>query len=718
MGFSRDRGRGRLRNLVSLIGSGGLAGLLVAALAFPVVAVGGVAARSGAEAFDGLPSDLRMLPLPQTTTVYASDGKTLLARFYDEHRRDVPITDVAVVMRQAMVAAEDARFYEHNGVDLKAVARAFVNNQRGGDLQGASTLTMQYVRQALAYAADTPAEVVAATEDTTERKLAEMRRAITLESTLTKEQILERYLNITPFGNGAYGIHAASQVYFGKPPAQLALGEAALLAAVPQAPGYYDLTDPQRLSAALARRDGYVLPQMVALGHITQADADRVGAARAPKIVGKRPAEGCVQTVTSELGAGFYCDYLRRWWMEQEAFGPDGYARLNALRTGGYRIVTALDVQTQTAAATNIRRVMAAKDEPHRAMMLAAVEPGSGHVRALSVNRLFSNDQSGNGPHTDPKKAGQRGNYPNTTVPLLTGGGEVHGYQAGSVLKVFTVAAALERGIPLDHTINTVSPYRSGYPVDPDSPAACEDVPRYCPENYTRKSMGRRTMWTGLGSSVNTYFVPLQEKIGTTHVVDVARRLGVRFHTEEDRALAAAAKTWGAFTLGVSAHTPLELANAFATLAADGVYCDPTPVQQVHDRHGSPVGGIGPACRQVIEPDVARGTVDAARCPVGDRSAFDRCGGATAGDTRRIVGRPVFGKTGTTDDEKSASLVVSTRQLAIAGFYADPDWPQTRERFEHRGGVNPVVQRALRDATAGKPLMGFPPPSRSIAFGH
>jgi membrane peptidoglycan carboxypeptidase len=308
------------------------------------------------------------------------------------------------------------------------------------------------------------------------------------------------------------------------------------------------------------------------------------------------------------------------------------------------------------------------------------------------------------------------GNYPNTTIPLLTGGGEVRGYQAGSVFKIFTVASALERGVPLDHSIDTVSPYRSKYPVFDDSPARCPDVPYYCPENYNHRSMGSRDMWTGLGSSVNTYFVPLQESIGTEHVVGMAQRLGVRFHTDEDRALARDAHNWGAFTLGVSAHTPLEMANAFATLAADGLRCEPTPAVEIRDRTGARLDGIGPRCTQVVNPEVARGTVDAARCPVGDRSHFDRCDGATAGDTRRIVGYPVFGKTGTTDDERSATLVVSTRQLTMAGLYTDPDWPQTRERFEHAGGVNPVVQGALRDAMNGKPAMGFAPPAAWIAF--
>jgi membrane peptidoglycan carboxypeptidase len=229
--------------------------------------------------------------------------------------------------------------------------------------------------------------------------------------------------------------------------------------------------------------------------------------------------------------------------------------------------------------------------------------------------------------------------------------------------------------------------------------------------------MGRRDMWTGLGSSVNTYFVPLQEHIGAEHVVDAARRLGLQFHSEEDRTLAANSHNWGAFTLGVTAQTPLEMANAFATLAADGVYCEPIPVLEIRDEDGDRIGGAEPSCKQVVAPDVARGAVDAARCPVGDQSQFGRCAGATAGDTRRIVGYPVFGKTGTTDDERSATLVISTRQLSMAGFYTDPDWPQTNERFEHNGGVNPAVQKAMKYAMEGKPQLNFEKPSQKVAFG-
>ncbi|GAA1031076.1 hypothetical protein GCM10009557_25250 [Virgisporangium ochraceum] len=198
----RSRDRNVFVNLLALLLCSGLAGVIVAALVFPVVAMGGLTARGGADTFEGLPTDISVLPSPQVSYAYASDGVTPLAQFYDENRHDVPITDVADVMRQAVVAAEDARFFQHNGVDLKGIARAFVNNQRGGDTQGASTLTMQLVRQIFSYSAKTPQEVIAATEDTPERKLAEIKRALALEKTLTKEQILERYMNIAAFAGG------------------------------------------------------------------------------------------------------------------------------------------------------------------------------------------------------------------------------------------------------------------------------------------------------------------------------------------------------------------------------------------------------------------------------------------------------------------------------------------------------------------------------------
>jgi len=323
-----------LPNAVALLICGLLSGIVVAAAVFPVVALAGLAVKTGAEGFDRLPHDLIVLPSPQITYVYASDHKTLMSTFYDENRRDVRLADVALVMRQAMIAAEDMRFYEHHGVDVKGVARAFVANQESGQTgQGASTLTMQYVRQALAYSASTPQEVVDATSDTVGRKLREMRYALAVEKQLTKDEILERYLNIAPFGHGTFGIYAAAEVYFGKAPKDLTLGEAALLAGLVKAPTAYDPMTDAGHANALDRRDNYVLVNMVKMGYLTEAG--RQEAIKAPlKLVGRPTPNGCVSVLDNSWG--FFCDYLYRWWLDQPAFGADAYEREGRLKSGGY----------------------------------------------------------------------------------------------------------------------------------------------------------------------------------------------------------------------------------------------------------------------------------------------------------------------------------------------------------------------------------------------
>ncbi|GFJ80123.1 hypothetical protein Phou_043030 [Phytohabitans houttuyneae] len=239
----RKRDHNIFANAASLLICGLLAGVVVAAAAFPAVAMSGLAAKAGAETFDRLPSELTVKRSPQMTYVYASDGKTTLATLYDENRRDVPLKDVSPIMQQAIIAAEDHTFRTHNGVDAKGIARAFVaNNSAGSTTQGASTLTMQLVRMLIAYSATHPQDVVAATEDTNARKLREMKYALQLDKEMTKDEILERYLNIAPFGRGAYGVFAASQVYFGKHPRDLKVEEAALLAGMVKAPSAFDPT--------------------------------------------------------------------------------------------------------------------------------------------------------------------------------------------------------------------------------------------------------------------------------------------------------------------------------------------------------------------------------------------------------------------------------------------------------------------------------------------
>jgi membrane peptidoglycan carboxypeptidase len=721
--WMRKRDRSLLSNAVGLLICGLLAGVVVAAAAFPAVAMTGLAAKAGADAFDNLPGVLTVQQSPQITYVYASDAKTLLTTFYDENRRDIPITDVATVMKQAMVAAEDMRFYQHNGVDIKGVARAFVNNQSAGqNKQGASTLTMQYVRQALEYSATDPQQIVDATSDTPGRKLREMHYALALEKQLSKEQILERYLNIAPFGNGAFGIYAAAEVYFGVAPRNLTLGQAALLAGLVQAPTTYDPIDPDGRAKALARRDNYVLANMVKMGYITEAQKQE--ASRAPlKFVNKVTPNDCTSVTNNTWG--YFCDYFERWWAQQPAFGADEFERRNRLKSGGYTIVTSLDVKDQAAAVKNINEHQDGL-RPSDALMLAGVEPGTGHIQIMAVNRRYSNDQRQNGLSTDPAKRqrGTKGNYPATTIPLLSGGGDVVGYQFGSTFKMFTMITALKQGIPLAYTYNAPSRFVSDYIIQPGSPASCQGD-HYCPGNAAPNEAGNYNIWTGFGHSVNTFFVPLEQKVGAENVVATAKALGVQFRAhgtadnpnDYERAnnpdLAAG---WGAFTLGVAAATPLDMANAYATVAADGAYCEPLPVLSIKDFNGTKLDAANPRCHQAIPVDVARAAADAARCPVGDQSAYHECSGGTAGPTHGIVDKPVAGKTGTTDSDKTAALIAMTKQLAIAGIVADPDYANYSPHYSHRQ-VNAAVQWTLHDSMVGKPAQDFTPPSRSLAFG-
>ncbi len=709
------RNRSLLSSATSLLVCGLLAGVVVAAAAFPAVALSGLAAKAAADGFDSLPSALTVQLSPQITYVYASDGKTLLSTFYDENRRDVKLTDVAPVMQQAMVAAEDTRFYDHQGVDIKGVARAFVANQSAGQTsQGASTLTMQYVRQAIEYSASTPQEVVDATSDTPGRKIREMRYALALEKQLSKKQILERYLNIAPFGGGAFGIYAAAQVYFGKTPNDLTLTEAALLAGLVKAPSTFNPLTPDGLKQSIDRRDNYVLPNMVKMGYLTEAQRQETMKSEL-KFHGKPTPNGCTSVVNNDWG--FFCDYLYRWWLQQPAFGADTYEREDRLKSGGYKIVTSLDVNAQAAGMKNVtsQKKIGSSD----ALMVAGVEPGTGRIQLMAVNRTYSNDQSHNGQSTDAgkRKAGIAGNYPNTTVPMITSGG----FQWGSTFKIFTMLAALAKGMPLATSINTTNPYVSKYIIGP-GPATCNGN-HYCPSNSSKDEAGPFNMWTGFGKSVNTFFVPLEEQAGAQNVVDMAKNLGLTFNGDpndpnSDAHFAKYGDEWGAFTLGVSSNTPLQMANAYATVAADGTYCETLPVVEIRDFNGTKLDAANPRCRQAVDPDVARAAADAARCPVGDQSQYGECAGSTASGTRNIVPKQyqIAGKTGTTDANQTAALVTMTKQLAVAGIIADPDYAPGHN-YSHVE-VNYAVAHTLADGMAGKTPVGFGKPTDRIAFGQ
>jgi membrane peptidoglycan carboxypeptidase len=700
-----------------LIRAGLIAGLVIAGLSYPFTALAGMGVKIGTGALENLPEQLTEVPAAQTSFIYARDGKTLLTMFYEEYRRQVPLKDMSPYITQAIVASEDTRFYEHHGVDAKGVARAFVANQQaGGVSQGASTLTMQYVRMALRDSARTPKQALEATEQTAARKLREMRLAIEVEQRLSKQEILARYLNAAYFGHRAYGIYAASEVFFSKSAKDLTLNEAALLAGLVKAPSAYDPATKDQ-AAARQRRD-YVIDQMQKMGSITAAQAATAKKAKI-KLKLSAPPNDCVSVSDEHNDWGFFCDYFKNWWREQPAFGKTVLDREENLRRGGYRVVTSIDPKIQAAA---MKHVLAKekRDSPF-AHGEVVIQPGSGRIVSMAVNRKYSLHQDDNGKHSDRAQDSEvRGNYPNTVNPLL-GGGDMAGYQAGSTFKIFTMLAALDAGMPLSTSFYAPQRFVSKYITAP-GPATCGD--NWCPKNSSKSMTGNQTMWSGFGKSVNTYFVQLEQRVGAEKAVAMAEKLGLKWRTEVDRKLATPehASGWGAFTLGVSDATPVEIANAFATVAAEGRYCEPLPVLAIRKSDGSDAMYKGkmiaaPRCHRVFSENVARAATDAARCVTGYGAERGSCGGwGTSPMVYATLGRPIAGKSGTTDNNKTAWFSGFTPQLAASAFVADPDNPEHYVGTGRSTISKYTVAETLRDALKGQPKEKFTPPSDKLVY--
>lgn len=693
--------RSPLSRLFTVLLAGVLAGLVLAVAALPGNLLLGLTARSALGSYAALPAALKTPATPQRSYLYANDGKTLITTFYDVNRTDVPLSEIAPVMRQAIVAAEDRRFYDHGGADLRGLARALVANVKGGGTeQGGSTLTMQYVRNVLKTdPTRTAEERAAATDPTVGRKIQEIRYASALDKSLGKDEILDRYLNIAYFGSGAYGIAAASQRYFGKPPAQLTLAESALLAGLVQSPDAYSPISGDK-DEALTRRS-YVLDSMVATNAITAAQAAQAKAEPLALHATAQP-NGCTAVSQGHDDWGFFCDYLRQWWLTQPAFGATVAEREQALRSGGYTVVTSLDPKIQATAQQQATKVYSYDNK--RALPIAAVQPGTGRVLAMAVNRHYS---------LADNPAGQA-NYPNTVNPLISGGASVDGYQAGSTFKLFTMLAALESGRTLSTGFDAPAKLPTRYAAE--GPGSCDG--HWCPANANPDWMdGYRMMWDGFGRSVNTYFVWLAEQVGQDKVVQMAQRLGITFRADSDAAFAKNnAANWGSFTLGVAATTPLDLANAYATVAAEGTYCTPVPVVSVTAADGTKVPVGQPSCKRVLDADVARAATDAARCPVGQQSAFGQCNGGTATGVNDILdGRPVAGKTGSSEENSTETFVGFTPQVAVAGIAANPDDPADSVGSAVQTKVIDAVARVIATALKGQPEKTFAAPSHELA---
>lgn len=612
-------------------------GLLVAGLAIPFAGVVGVATRDVAKSMDNLPAELEATPLAQKTSIVDPDGN-LIASLYDENRVNVTLDQVSRKMVQAIVSIEDYRFYSHGALDIRGTLRALVTNQASdGVVQGGSSITQQMVKMTLLDQAGRDKEAAAAaTEDTYARKVRELRYAIAFEKNYSKDWILERYLNIAYFGDGAYGIQAAARHYFGKNAKNLGLGESAMLAGVVKNPTLYDPTNyPEK---ALARRD-VVLDRMAQLNVVTTEKAEKVKARGLGLDIHRSP-NGCTQSQ-----APFFCDYVVNYLEQDESLGDTVAARRRLLKSGGLTIRTTIDLDFQAAADASVSDAVNPTDEAIGG--LAMVEPRTGDVKALAQSR----------PMGGNKKAGET--YLNYVVNEKYG--DSAGFQAGSTFKVFVLAAALMQG-EVSMTQQFSSPEQMTFRKEDflDCNGQPYSYGEWPVSNST--SSGSMDMYTGTRLSVNTYYAQLERETGICAPYRLAKKMGVELTSPGGDSEGNGAERVASFVLGVPSTSPLEMAEAYATFAGRGLHCSSRPVTAIEDADGNLLKDYAEACEQVMPGAVADAVNDVLR-GVQEGSGF----GAAAG---LALDKPSAGKTGTIDSNMAVWFVGYTPTLATAAMIA------------------------------------------------
>ncbi|HEU5271104.1 MAG TPA: transglycosylase domain-containing protein, partial [Jatrophihabitans sp.] len=342
--MARASGGTILLKLSQLVGLLAIAGVLAAGFLLPYIGGTGLAAKSLANKFLNTVCNLTEEPVQQKTTMYASDGKTVIATLFDQNRQVIPFSSMPKDVINALISTEDRRFYSHHGVDMRGLLRGALKTT-GGDTQGASTLTEQYVKQVRYYEASTDAERAAAIDQNIDRKIMDARCALRIEDQNSKDEILQKYLNIAFFGENAYGIQTAAQTYFGVNASKLTIPQAAMLVGLVKAPTDYDpFLHPQ---AARDRRD-LVLDNMAGQNYITSAQAAAYKAQPIRLAPHSVPARGCTYANPAVKNVGFFCDYALDWLENTGGLTPQ------AINTAGYKIVTTLDANLQNYGQNNI----------------------------------------------------------------------------------------------------------------------------------------------------------------------------------------------------------------------------------------------------------------------------------------------------------------------------------------------------------------------------
>lgn len=619
--------------MLAYLGLSALAGLLVAALLLPAAGLVGVAAASGQDMLDQLPDELPAEPISVPSRILAEDGE-VLATFYEENRIPVTLDQVSDHMEHAIVAIEDARFFEHEGVDARGLIRATVNNATSDSTQGASTLTQQFVNQLLINAQQIRGDsrlTISGNKNLSD-KVKEIKLAVAAEKEMSKEQILEGYLNITLFQGRAYGVEAASQYVFGKSAADLESWEAATLAGMVQTPTGYN---PSRNPDATKERRNTVLLAMRNNGYLSQEEYDHA-VAQPLEVVMKSVPSGCIN---ASFGA-YFCDYVERQILADPTFGPDVASRRSLLDRGGLTIRTTLNSTLQRRAEEITRRAIPNDESVGAGQSMISTEPGTGNIRVMAQNTEYAlKDELGR-------------TTLNLNVDRQWGGGE--GFQAGSTLKPFVSLAWLRAG---NHMIDTVDASRNLYPVGTRFQASCQPgghvslATKWGPINNVVGGLVKRDrIDEGLFWSVNTPTVAAAYQMDLCDITNLMTQVGIR-RGADGSPLQPSEPT---LVLGTDSVAPLSLAGAYATLAADGLYCQPRAILEVTDSTGNQYDLGEPACTQVLDPKHVAELTPVLRHHAGYNLAPDGAGYQFAG------------KSGTNNNNSSTWFVGYTTELSTA----------------------------------------------------
>ena len=614
--------------LLAFLSVSSLMGVVTAGMLVPVAGPTALAAKSVPSVFNELPGDLQTVAPAEESQLLDSSGG-VIAHFYDKQRIVVPSANIADVMKKAIVAIEDKRFYEHNGVDATGIARALVTNLGDSGRQGASTITQQYVRNSLAergYLEGDADQVSAATEQTTERKLREIKYALALEKTQSKDEILTGYLNIAPFGPITYGVEAASQRYFSKSASELNYLEAALLAGLVQSPVQYDpLTHPE---AAQERRDT-VLATMLDQGVITQEEYDEGIATSVDSMLHPTvSSEGCSGADSSKA---YFCDYVLSQFLEDPTFGATRIERERLLKTQGITIRTTLDTAKQDAAYASLTNAIPVGDASGLNDALVSLDPRTGKVLAMAQNTTYGIE------------SGQ-------TMANYSADGN---FQVGSTFKVFTLLQWFKEGHSAYETVGSANTFY------PNGSFKC-DGRSITTEGYQVNDLAGKTgtmnVVRATGQSVNQAFVNMASRVDFCSIFETAYDMGI---TEDGEVPA----PFPANILGSVSSSPLHMASVFATIANSGQQCKPQSIESVTDRDENVLKEFAADCKEVISPDLANKTAALLTASAGQYYTSTRLGD----------GRPFAAKSGTTDGHANTWLTGFTPSLATSVWVGHGD---------------------------------------------